>query len=114
MFDLLDEEHKQKAVNLLREQGAYYNSPDICLGKIVSINPLQINYKNTPLNRNRLLISKHLLDWTETVESTTNTVDSHSDNITTIKHKSILNIGDTVVLYEIEKNKKFLVLEVVI
>ena len=48
MFDILDEEHKQKAVNLLREQGAYYNSPDICLGKIVSINPLQINYKNTP------------------------------------------------------------------
>ena len=114
MFDLLDEEHKQKAVNLLREQGAYYNSPDICLGKIVSINPLQINYKNTPLNRNRLLISKHLLDWTETVESTTNTVDNHNHNITTINHKSILSVGDTVVLYEIEKNKKFLVSEVVI
>ena len=114
MFDILDEEHKQKAVNLLREQGAYYNSPDICLGKIASINPLQINYKNTPLNRNRLLISKHLLDWTETVESTTSTEENHSHNITTIKHKSILNIGDTVVLYEIEKNKKFLVLEVVI
>ena len=114
MFDILDEEHKQKAVNLLREQGAYYNSPDICLGKIVSINPLQINYKNTPLNRNRLLISKHLLDWTETVESTTNTVDNHSHRITTFKHKSILQVGDTVVLYEIEKNKKLLVLEVVI
>ena len=105
MFDVLDEEHKQKAVNLLREQGAYYNSPDICLGKIVSINPLQINYKNTPLNRNRLLINKHLLDWTETVESTTSTVENHSHSITTINHKSILNVGDTVVLYEIEKNK---------
>ena len=114
MFDILDEEHKQKAVNLLREQGAYYNPSSICLGKIVSIDPLQINYKNTPLNRNRLLISKHLLDWTETVESTTNTVDNHSHTITTINHKSILNVGDTVVLYEIEKNKKFLVLEVVI
>ena len=114
MFDILDEEHKQKAVNLLREQGAYYNPSSICLGKIVSINPLQINYKNTPLNRNRLLISKHLLDWTETVESTTSTVGDHSHTITTIKHKSVLNIGDTVVLYEIEKNKKFLVLEVVV
>ena len=114
MFDILDEEHKQKAVNLLREQGAYYNSPDICLGKIVSINPLQINYKNTPLNRNRLLISKHLLDWTETVESTTSIEEKHSHSVTTINHKSILNVGDTVVLYEIEKNKKFLVLEVVI
>ena len=114
MFDVLDEEHKQKAVNLLRKQGAYYNPSSICLGKIVSINPLQINYKNTPLNRNRLLISKHLLDWAETVECTTSTVDNHSHNITTIKHKSILNVGDTVVLYEIEKNKKFLVLEVVI
>ena len=114
MFDILDEEHKQKAVNLLREQGAYYNSPDICLGKIVSIDPLQINYKNTPLNRNRLLISKHLLDYTETVESTTSTVGDHSHSITTIEHKSILNVGDTVVLYEIEKNKKFLVLGVVI
>ena len=114
MFEVLDEEHKQKAVNLLREQGAYYNPSSICLGKIVSVDPLQINYRNTPLNRNRLLISKHLLDYTETVECTTNTVDNHSHNITTINHKSILNIGDTVVLYEIEKNKKFLVLEVVI
>ena len=114
MFDILDEEHKQKAVNLLREQGAYYNPSSICLGKIVSINPLQINYKNTPLNRNRLLISKHLLDWTETVESTTSTEENHSHSVTTIKHKSILNVGDTVVLYEIEKNKKFLILEVVI
>ena len=114
MFDVLDEEHKQKAVNLLRTQGAYYNPACICLGKIVSIDPLQINYRNTPLNRNRLLISKHLLDYTETVECTTSTVDNHSHNITTIKHKSILSVGDTVVLYEIEKNKKFLVLEVVI
>ena len=114
MFDILDEEHKQKAVNLLREQGAYYNSPDICLGKIVSIDPLQINYRNTPLNRNRLLINKHLLDWTETVECTTSTEENHSHSVTTIKHKSMLNAGDTVVLYEIEKNKKFLVLEVVV
>ena len=64
MFDVLDEEHKQKAVNLLREQGAYYNSPGICLGKIISVDPLQINYRNMPLNRNRLLISKHLLSIT--------------------------------------------------
>ena len=111
MFDILDEEHKQKAVNLLREQGAYYNSPDICLGKIVSINPLQINYKNTPLNRNRLLISKHLLDWTETVESTTSTEENHSHNITTIKHKSILKNRENILLYEREKNNKFLKLE---
>ena len=114
MFDVLDEEHKQKAVNLLREQGAYYNSPGICLGKIISVDPLQINYRNTPLNSNRLLISKHLLDWTETVECTTSTEENHSHTITTIKHKSMLSVGDTVVLYEIEKNKKFLVLEVVI
>ena len=114
MFDVLDEEHKQKAVNLLREQGAYYNSPDICLGKIVSIDPLQINYRNTPLNRNRLLINKHLLDWTETVECTTSTEENHSHSVTAIKHKSMLNVGDTVVLYEIEKNKKFLVLEEII
>ena len=114
MFDLLDEEHKKKAVNLLRTQGAYYNPACICLGKIVSIDPLQINYRNTPLNRNRLLISKHLLDYTEEIESTTNTVGNHSHSITTIKHKSMLQVGDTVVLYEIEKNKKFLVLEVVV
>ena len=114
MFDVLDEEHKQKAVNLLREQGAYYNPSSICLGKVISVNPLQINYRNTPLNRNRLLISKHLLDWTETVECTTSTEEKHSHSVTTIKHKSILNIGDTVVLYEIEKNKKFIVIEVVV
>ena len=114
MFDVLDEEHKQKAVNLLREQGAYYNPSSICLGKIVSVAPLQINYRNTPLNRNRLLINKHLLDWAETVECTTSTEGNHSHSVTTIKHKSILNVGDIVVLYEIEKNKKFLVLEVVV
>ena len=44
------------------------------------------------------------MDWTETVECTTSTEENHSHSVTTIKHKSMLNVGDTVVLYEIEKN----------
>ena len=94
-----------------REDGKYYNSDDIVIGVVKSISPIQISYGELPLNRENLLINKQLLDWTETVECTTSTNDKHSHTITTIKHKSILNAGDSVLLYRI--NDKYAVLGVV-
>ena len=84
-----------------REDGKYYNSDDIVIGVVKSISPIQILYGELPLNRENLLINKQLLDWTETVECTTSTNNDHSHTITTIKHKSCLNIGDSVLLYRI-------------
>ena len=94
-----------------REDGKYYNSDDIVIGVVKSISPIQILYGELPLNRENLLINRQLLDWTETVECTTSTNERHSHTITSIKHKSILNIDDSVLLYRI--GDKYAVLGVV-
>ena len=94
-----------------REDGKYYNSDDIVIGVVKSISPIQILYGELPLNRENLLINRQLLEWTETVECTTSTNERHSHTITTIKHKSILNIDDSVLLYRI--GDKYAVLGVV-
>ena len=79
-----------------REDGKYYNSDDIVIGVVKSISPIQILYGELPLHRENLLINRQLLDRTETVECTTSTNNDHSHTITTIKHKSCLNIGDSI------------------
>ena len=94
-----------------REDGKYYNSDDIVIGVVKSISPVQILYGELPLNGENLLINRQLLEWTETVECTTSTNNDHSHTITTIKHKSCLNIGDSVLLYRI--GDKYAVLVVV-
>ena len=94
-----------------REDGKYYNSDDIVIGVVKSISPIQISYGDLPLNRENLLINRQLLDWAETVECTTSTNNDHSHTITTINHKSCLNIGDSVLLYRI--GDKYAVLGVV-
>ena len=97
-------------INGNREDGKYYNSPSICVGIIKSVNPIQITYGELPLNKNNLLINKQLLDWTETVNITTDTVGTHNNTITSIEHKSCLKIGDSVLLYPI--GEKYAVLGV--
>ena len=94
-----------------REDGKYYNSDDIVIGVVKSISPIQILYGELPLNRENLLINRQLLEWTETVECTTSTNKEHSHTITTIKHKSCLQVGDSVLLYRI--GNKYAVLGVV-
>ena len=94
-----------------REDGKYYNSDDIVIGVVKSISPIQILYGELPLNRENLLINRQLLEWTETVECTTSTNNDHSHTITTIKHKSCLQVGDSVLLYRIDD--KYAVLGVV-
>ena len=94
-----------------REDGKYYKSDDIVIGVVKSISPIQISYGELPLNRENLLINRQLLDWTETVECTTSTNNDHSHTITTIKHKSCLQVGDSVLLYRI--GDKYAVLGVV-
>ena len=94
-----------------REDGKYYNSDDIVIGVVKSISPIQILYGELPLNRENLLINRQLLDWTETVECTTSTNNDHSHTITTIKPKSCLQVGDSVLLYR--TGDKYAVLAVV-
>ena len=94
-----------------RQDGKYYNSDDIVIGVVKSISPIQISYGELPLNRENLLINRQLLDFTETVECTTSTNNDHSHTITTIKHKSCLQVGDSVLLYRI--GDKYAVLGVV-
>ena len=98
-------------INGTRQDGKYYNSDDIVIGVVKSISPIQISYGELPLNRENLLINRQLLDWTETVECTTSTNNDHSHTITTIKHKSCLQVGDSVLLYRI--GDKYAVLVVI-
>ena len=98
-------------INGTRQDGKYYNSDDIVIGVVKSISPIQISYGELPLNRENLLINRQLLDWTETVECTTSTNNTHSHTITTVKHKSCLQVGDSVLLYRI--GDKYAVLGVV-
>lgn len=98
-------------INGNREDGKYYNAPSICIGVVNSVNPIQILYGELPLNEKNLLINKQLLDWTETVNITTSTNGTHNHTITSIEHKSCLNIGDSVLLYQI--GEKYVVLEVI-
>ena len=98
-------------INGCREDGKYHNPESIVIGIVKSISPIQILYGELPLNENNLLINRQLLDWTETIEATTSTNNDHSHSITEIKHKSILNIGDRVILYRI--NEKYVVLGVI-
>lgn len=97
--------------NIMREQGSYSNPESIVIGVIKSVSPIQIDYGGLPLNENNLLINRQLLDWTERIEVTTSENNEHSHTISNIKHKSCLNIGDSVILYRI--NEKYVMLGVI-
>lgn len=100
-------------LNTMREQGALNNPQSIQLGVVKSVNPLQVAYGDLPLNPSNLKISKHLKERLEEVEASTNTINEHSHSINSIKHKLQLNINDTVLLYEIIKNKLYIIIEVI-
>lgn len=105
-----------KFIGLVRTQGAKYNPPQISLGKIISVVPLQlVNSDGMPLSDNNLYISKDLLEWDEIVNITTSTngEPSHTHTVNTIHHPSKFNIGNSVILYPTEDNQKYIVLGVV-
>lgn len=58
-------------VGMMREQGAIYNPPSICIGKVVSVEPIQVKTDNLVLDREDLLISDILLgDYARKVKIT--------------------------------------------
>lgn len=97
----------QGIIEIMRNEGAKLNPSSIQLGVIKSVSPLQVDLGGLPLGRENLYINKQLLDWTETVQATT----SSNDTISTIEHKSCLNVGDIVLLYSI--NNKYVMMGVV-
>ena len=103
----------ESILNTMREQGALNNPPTLQIGVVKSINPLQIAYGDLPLNPDNLKISRSLKERIEDVEITTDIVNEHSHSINSVKHKFQLNINDTVLLYEIVKNKLYVIIEVI-
>lgn len=93
----------EEIINIMREQGSYNNPQSLEFGVVISTSPLQIDKGGLPLFRNNLKINKQLLDYKESVEATTSTNNEHNHTITNINHKSIFNIGDSVLLYRINE-----------
>lgn len=91
-------------IGIIRDEGSKNNPPTIQLGVVASINPIQILVGELPLFQDNLYINKQLLGYSETV-----LINGNSE---TIVHNSILTVNDTVFLYPVENNQKYIVLGV--
>ncbi len=89
------------------------------IGKVISLEPLEIEIEGLPLYSNNILINPYLLEWNEEVNITTSIAADHTHNISIIHHPSKLKIGSYVYCYGTEYNdagksyQKYIVLEVV-
>ncbi|WP_294405273.1 DUF2577 family protein [uncultured Clostridium sp.] len=110
----MKKENPYKSIlDTMEEQGSLNNPPALQFGIVKSVSPLQIACGDLPLNPDNLKISRSLKERIEEIEASTNTVDEHSHSINSVKHKFQLNINDTVLLYEIVKNKLYVIIEVI-
>lgn len=102
-------------LDIVQDEGSKNNPPMLQLGQVKSVNPLQIAVGDLPLSVENLYINKILLDYDETVVATTSASggDSHTHDITTIHHNSILKINNTVILYPVNNGQMYIVLGVV-
>lgn len=91
-------------IGMMRDEGSKNNPPTIQLGVVASINPVQILVGELPLFQDNLYIDKQLLGYEETVLI--------NGNSGTITHNSILAVNNTVFLYPVENNQKYIVLGV--
>lgn len=99
----------QEILLMMQNQGSKCNPPEIQFGIVESVSPIQIIKGELPLFEDNLHIRKTLLGYTENTTIT----DSSGTRTATIVHDSIIEEKDTAILYEIEKNKKYLLLGVV-
>lgn len=124
-------------VGIMREQGSTYNPPSICLGKVISVEPIMIKVGDLPLNRDNLLMSDILLGSygrkaefdlmgiaSSTTESTSggsgyDSFASHSHSISgalgykatgELTFESYLKVGDTIVLIPTEDEQIYIAL----
>ena len=93
-------------INVLREEGSFYNEPSFYFAKITSELPnLKVMLNDMELNKNNLLIDKSLLDRH-------NYSVSCSDGSITHNLKDKLSVGDKVVM--LRDNNKFIIISKVV
>lgn len=93
-------------INVLREEGSFYNEPSFYFAKITSELPnLKVMLNDMELNKNNLLIDKSLLDRHNYSVSCSNGSITHN-----LKDK--LSVGDKVVM--LRDNNKFIIISKVV
>lgn len=93
-------------INVLREEGSFYNEPSFYFAKVTSELPnLKVMLNDMELNKNNLLIDKSLLDRHNYSVSCSNGSISHN-----LKDK--LSVGDKVVM--LRDNNKFIIISKVV
>ena len=93
-------------INVLREEGSFYNEPSFYFAKVTSELPnLKVMLNDMELNKNNLLIDKSLLDRHNYSVSCSNGGLTHN-----LKDK--LSVGDKVVM--LRDNNKFIIISKVV
>src|SRR5699024_1808673 len=93
-------------INVLREEGSFYNEPSFYFEKVTSELPnLKVMLNDMELNKNNLLIDKSLLDRHNYSVSCSNGSITHN-----LKDK--LSVGDKVVM--LRDNNKFIIISKVV
>lgn len=93
-------------INVLREEGSFYNEPSFYFAKVTSELPnLKVMLNDMELNKNNLLIDKSLLDRHNYSVSCSNGNITHN-----LKDK--LSVGDKVVM--LRDNNKFIIISKVV
>lgn len=105
----------EQLIGVMRTEGAKYNPSVFSIGKVISLEPLQISLGKLPLNKNNLLINTMLLEHNRDFKlpTTTITSDNNLNSIEiesgTVKLKTKLKVGSLVIVYPIEDNQKYIV-----
>ena len=115
-------------INMMRDQGAQYNLPGICIGTVKSIEPISILVNDLLLDKDDLYINNVLLDDYERkseiklsghIKSKTQSSNEHTHDINNdfeidgeaeINGKTILKPNDLVALIQIVSDSRFIVL----
>ena len=93
-------------INVLREEGSFYNEPSFYFAKVTSELPnLKVMLNDMELNKNNLLIDKSLLDRHNYSVSCSNGSITHN-----LKDK--LSVGDKVVM--LRDDNKFIIISKVV
>lgn len=101
--------------NIENTSNNYIEIPEVNIGRVISINPLQIMKKDLPLFKENLYINEELLKHTRNFETITGTVGDKGITISngSILFESSLKENDLVALREITKNKYLVMFKIV-
>ncbi len=101
--------------NIENTSNNYIEIPEVSIGRVKSINPLQIMFKDLPLFQENLYINEELLEHTREFKSLTGTIGDKTETISngSILFGSSLKENDLVALREITKNKYLVMFKIV-